>query len=674
MQLEKLTISNFGLFAGEQSFELTPRSRNGVSRPIIMFGGLNGAGKTTILTAIRLVLYGRTSVDSTTTQNQYDNILREYVHRPQSGTVAAQDAYISLEFTYARLGNKVRYCVTRAWNSHGKGANESLKVDLGNDRTEYLSGEQAQAFLNQLIPGGISQFFFFDGEKIAALARDDSDVVLADAIRRLLGLDIADRLGGDLAAFLRQSRTENAALDVRKKIVSLETEIKLLEEECASDLKKLEFEIEPSLDAIKQRYEQRKSELIDRGGAWAVNRSELEGNLEKIREQKREFEDELREQLSGSAIFSLAPSLCAQVAAGLEQYQLVSERKLLAKVIHEQAGVLKARLVTADGLKAQQKLIASCIDAWASEVAAKHDPQQDTDYGITSTEARNIITSLTVSAPLLNRAMSQTSANLKKAIKEEDIVLQQLAHAPSEESLRDAFEALTAAASEIARFQEARRKFIDQMRSKVWAQVDLTRKLRKLIEIAERTSADSRSDDTAISLQKMMVEYRTAASEEKCKSLRQYFLRAFTRLTRKEKVINDVHIDPITYSVILQAEDGTKIPKYRLSAGEKQIYAIAMLEALAKASGRHLPVIIDTPLGRLDSKHRHRLVESYFPTASHQVIILSTDTEIDQSFYQGLAQYISHGYHLSFDESLGATRANEGYFWDEAGGENSYAT
>lgn len=112
-------------------------------------------------------------------------------------------------------------------------------------------------------------------------------------------------------------------------------------------------------------------------------------------------------------------------------------------------------------------------------------------------------------------------------------------------------------------------------------------------------------------------------------------------------------------------KSGAEVPKKRLSAGEKQIYAIAMLEALGKASGRNLPVIIDTPLGRLDTRHRQKLVDSYFASASHQVIILSTDTEIDLSFYGGLEKNISHGYHLIFDEAIGASRAEEGYFWKE---------
>jgi hypothetical protein len=128
--------------------------------------------------------------------------------------------------------------------------------------------------------------------------------------------------------------------------------------------------------------------------------------------------------------------------------------------------------------------------------------------------------------------------------------------------------------------------------------------------------------------------------------LRQNFTGVFSRLARKEDLIVDALIDDATFEVTLVGKDGARIPKQSLSAGEKQIYAIAMLEALAKTSGRSLPIIIDTPLGRLDGPHRKKLVNHYFPRASHQVIILSTDTEVDQNFYRDLSPLCPR---ISFD-------------------------
>ena len=113
---------------------------------------------------------------------------------------------------------------------------------------------------------------------------------------------------------------------------------------------------------------------------------------------------------------------------------------------------------------------------------------------------------------------------------------------------------------------------------------------------------------------------------------------------------------------------GQTIPKHRLSEGEKQVFAVSVLWGLAQSSPRPLPAIIDTPMARLDSEHRLHLIERYFPNASHQVIILSTDTEVDQNFYAKLQPHITRAYHLDYDESEKATVAREGYFWKCAPG------
>lgn len=82
-------------------------------------------------------------------------------------------------------------------------------------------------------------------------------------------------------------------------------------------------------------------------------------------------------------------------------------------------------------------------------------------------------------------------------------------------------------------------------------------------------------------------------------------------------------------------------------------------------SGKQLPVAIDTPLGRLDSSHRNNLLERYFPTASHQVILLSTDTEIARKEIAILREHqaIAREYILEYDSGKRETTIKEGYFW-----------
>ena len=156
------------------------------------------------------------------------------------------------------------------------------------------------------------------------------------------------------------------------------------------------------------------------------------------------------------------------------------------------------------------------------------------------------------------------------------------------------------------------------------------------------------------------------AAQEKTARLSTAFTSSFQRLARKDDIAIEAAIDPNTFQVTLKNADQRVINKSELSAGEKQIYAIAMLEALARTSGRRLPIIIDTPRGRLDSKHRDNLVNAYFPTASHQVVILSTDTEVDERFYTDLYKHMSHAYKLEYDPAAGNTEPSEGYFWKSA--------
>ena len=170
-------------------------------------------------------------------------------------------------------------------------------------------------------------------------------------------------------------------------------------------------------------------------------------------------------------------------------------------------------------------------------------------------------------------------------------------------------------------------------------------------------------------MQKALEEYKASLIEKKVIRLQEAVSDCFNILSRKKDALRRIAIDPRTFAVTLYDRRNQPLPKTQLSAGEKQIYAISMLWALAKISGRPLPIIIDTPLGRLDSDHRSLLVQHYFPVASHQVLILSTDTEVDQSYFAALQRDVAYAYHLEFDPVEHGTTVSSGYFWrrsDEA--------
>ncbi|OZH51807.1 DNA sulfur modification protein DndD, partial [Hydrocoleum sp. CS-953] len=139
----------------------------------------------------------------------------------------------------------------------------------------------------------------------------------------------------------------------------------------------------------------------------------------------------------------------------------------------------------------------------------------------------------------------------------------------------------------------------------------------------------------------------------------------FRYLLHKSDLVHRVAIDTHNFALSLYDNQGQLVPKHRISAGEKQLLAISFLWGLARVSGRHLPVAIDTPLGRLDSSHRQNLVERYFPTASHQVILLSTDTEVGKLEVENLRnlEAIAYEYLLEYNSQKNQTNVKKGYFW-----------
>lgn len=662
MLLKTLTLKDVGTYAGTQSFDLAPKTKYGAKRPIILFGGLNGAGKTTFLTAVRLALYGRQSLDQAPSQKQYEQYLLELIHRPKHFLIRPTQAGVNLEFEYARMGERVHYKVARFWEERSGGAQEKLVIYEGGASVPYLEDEQAQAFLNQLIPPGVAQFFFFDGEKIAALAKDDADVVLADAIKRLLGLDLLDRLSSDLRIYARGQVGANGDSKLRQELATLETQ--LAEAQTAYETERARTEaLNAEWSEARERAETKKSELSSQGGAWSVNRGELEKELDDLVDERREREAAIKEALNGLSVFQLAPTLCAKVSAALRDQEKAVEGSALHAVLSAEKKALKELITTAVPTtaverKRLEKVVDTWIDGFTGNVSVKKPK-----FEISVADARRISVALDSQRMAEAKHLLTEFKQAKKVSEKEERIQDKLAHAPSDDSIKAAFDEMTAAQRRVGELAAQKKVGFEEQRRLLWVSIDLVRKLRKCEERLREEGGTDRGQTLAHATRDLIAEFKVAAAVHKCERLKSFFVEAFTRLARKDDIVRDARIDPDTFKVTLLDESGREVAKKRLSAGEKQIYSIAMLEALAKTSGRNLPVIIDTPLGRLDSKHRAKLVESYFPVASHQVIILSTDTEVDGGFYEALSNKISHAFHLSYDAEAASTKVEPGYFW-----------
>ena len=161
-------------------------------------------GKTSILSAIRIALYGRLAFGLATQQQEYVEQLSALIHNGAYYIEQPEEASVELTFTYNKGGHEAEFTVTRTWK---KGKRDRLSLQQDGQPLSELDYDQCQGFLNELIPHGIADLFFFDGEKIAELAEDESGNILRTAVRRLLGLDLISKLRNDLMIFVKRQQS-----------------------------------------------------------------------------------------------------------------------------------------------------------------------------------------------------------------------------------------------------------------------------------------------------------------------------------------------------------------------------------------------------------------------------------------------------------------------------------
>jgi DNA sulfur modification protein DndD len=658
MIFEELTIHNFGIYKGRHQITLTPSSPK---KPIILFGGLNGGGKTTFLDALQLVLYGKFARCSNRGSLAYDDYLRETINRH---CPTKEGAALELKFSHYVDGLPHTYEIKRFWHSTGKAIKEDMEV-IHNGVLDPVMTEQWYEYVDEFIPLSISSLFFFDGEKIEALADPSGSAgLLRTGITSLLGLDIIDKLGTDLNALLRTgvSDTKKAKLNPKEQASNAKLKDELLELKTHSKaLKRHHAETETTVDVAKNVLHSLKSEYRAVGGELFEQREIMIEKLKSIQANIGYKEAELRKLAEGYSPLSLVEDLLWQ---SLNQASAESTgrdtKQFLDKLTKRDKDLIHYLVKTG----AEEKTINLLKKKLESENNALEKKIPKDFHLNTPTEAYS---------GLSLELFSKLKENSKKIVQELEILEEQrlnaernLSTVPQQASIADLQNKL--AERELALVKDqAKLSILQDQLALAERQIQHTeQKLSNLNLVDAKNNFDAELDRNIVNnignMQTVLEKFHSAMVEKHIRHLESLIYESFKSLIRKPKLVKRISIEPETYKITLFDQQIEPIPSNRLSAGERQILAISILWGLAKASGRPLPAIIDTPLGRLDSEHRKQLVDKYFPNASHQVILLSTDQEIDQNYRNDLSKYIGREYHIEYQESLQTSTITEGYF------------
>jgi len=659
MKFRKLTLENYKSFQFPTTIQF-PDSSEG--KCIFLIGGMNGAGKTSVMEAVNICLYGA----------RPDFIFRN-INRKE---FAKGNAFVSFELTL-ETDEMEEILVKRSWtvgtvdSPKVKDLEEKLVVIKDGKRVSVQNKEMWQDYINATIPEGITQFFFFDGEKIQEIAADDhSEVRLKNSLEAALGIQYIARLANDILHIKQEERksfVEISDEDIDFKESELKREKAKLGKKQA-DRKELEDE----LTSFKTAYE----EAMKRFRAAFSSEPE---SVEEARQRERkriqltnkkgQLDLQIRNLMEKALPWALAGKLFDPV-----RQQIEKERSVLSlKAIEDQAEGLTQSILLAvdhpypvfhDLMNESQEnelhgRIMKILRSDTADTKASYLNLSDRD----AARVLNKFEEIEQSEIKLLRDLLTEQHELDVEIRHLQVFTYSTVSNSEKQLFDDLQQEMESCQNQIGRLTvkiqnlneeiliiDNRIREIEQELGKLYDKHHLSK---------EKVDFLKECDTIANLLNAYIVRLR----KNKIHLLQEKTFEMYRLLSSRSGLIKDLKIDEKSYEISISDRNGHEMKKSGLSAGEKEIFAVSLLWGLAQTSQLNLPIIIDTPLSRLDSVHRDNIVNNYFPNAAGQVIILSTDTEIDNSYFKSLEPHLSGAGKLVFSEMNELTIYQEGYFW-----------
>lgn len=674
MRFHSIILHNFKSFEGTVHINGLTNELD-ARKPIILFGGLNGAGKTTIFEAILLCLYGHANKTLFPSKGAKKEDYLSYIVAVTNDAAKARsvrtEMWIEVAFDEVEVGGVSQsLSLKRKWvvDPHTNTAREATFEITQNGRPiEFVSHDEYDQFIShELIPYEVTQFFFFDGEKIQDFIKDE-DRAFAESLEAILGIGLYRTLHSDIGEVRSRLLTEyNRDKDAESQLVTI-----------AADISRAEIKIKGNDQEINERQEEiaeleaRIAEIekdtyrITR--TRAESREESEAEKARLIAEKNTLEEQISETIRDSLPFLMMGSLCQELVDQLEDEQAALRAQAARQAAESRVSIIIDRLleeeqprpaltkIQKDFYRMRLRLI--LLDEFGTKdggtVPVLHSlSSRDTELIKSRIRgAEGVLTSLTTRL----QRLQEIEPRLRQMQRGEQRSVDDEARALFEERGR-LQEQIAGKNREIDSLRAENQRLTDEITSHRRRRTELEDKVARTLHV-------HRQLEYCQKLRGVLDVFSHRLRARKVEQLQEYTLQMWGMLARKQDQISSIQIDSErNFSVDLYDSDGRLIDKTKLSAGEKELLAISLIWGLTKLTNRSLPIVIDTPLGRLDSEHRAHIAEKYFPNASHQVILLSTDTEVVGKEYEAIAPFIGKHYLIQKDTAKESSRIVEGYF------------
>lgn len=655
MIIHEVQLTNIGPYRGTNNhFDFETNSEQ--NKTIILIGGENGAGKTTLLNAIKLGLFGSYGFGYKTENSEYFNKVKKMLNR-EAIKENENNFRIRLNFTLVDNFEKTNYMLYRYWRFTNDTLKEHFDLVANGKHFSDYEKEVFQSKLKEIMPPQLLELCLFDGEEISRIVNED---LLPKYLKKVssivFNLDLFEALEQDLSNYIGKKVN-------KKRNDSLEKEYYLLEKQ-KNELKHVIWDNKAKLkklmeekSEIENEYFHLKKQFEKHGGLVKSQRDEISRKINEIELLRKKNMENIKDFVSNLLPFFLTKRLVKETREQIKEEEAIQLYKQLhSKLTEDKIKIILQSMNMPDDSDRSSKL--------RDEILNLLKPSDDI---IQIHEA-----SLSESS-LIENIFLQVSGYRDKEILQ--MILENKEKLNELQKLKETLkinDSTTEFKDMILRMQDYQQKIyqLNQEIETLNKELEKTEKEYTTISNAfdkKRTELlnEKKSTNSVLQAQKIIEfskHFRALQMQKKLQDIQIEATKLFKKILRKQNYITKIVIDPNSFEIKLYDFQNEYIDRRTLSAGEKEILLISIIWAVFKCSRRNVPFIFDTLLGRLDRTHKTAILKEFIPFCSNQVIILSTDSEIDESNYKILEPFISKAYMLDFNVNNKKTKIETHYF------------
>ena len=711
MKINKVKLHNFSSYEGtnEFDFEITYKEKN-----IVLIGGKNGAGKTSLFTAIKVALYGPLAYGYVGVNNHYISKIKDLINsKAFQQDVVESEVQITLQL---KIEREIRnFVITRKWDY----TNQKLTEEYTVARDGKLLNDQElsyfENYLRSIVPPDLFEFFLCDGEEVCNVFSTSAyNTYVKNAVFTLCGMDVFEIIRKFTRGYISKNNSsdDDTAYDVYE---TARQQVELLEEE-KEQLEVVLDNLSVELEDIDVQLTELATAFKNAGGISQKEKKKLEEEFNQAEKVKTETLTNIKLFVEGLMPFYILRDFTEPIMSQLDfeekeeifyYVQSKLKRNTISEVLkgdvpEEKVDLLMEQLLSTFRPKGFKEDMEMMFDLSKEDIGRVNGivsalEDFDTSAMIEIVNKRRAASERTAEINrILKNSMSEEDVN-SYARKENEILkkkdelnsqLYETQHRLEELSRELQIQEQTRDKAMQSLKENAQNKHVYELSSGISAMMEqfLEEKavsIRKSLEksIVKKLKAIYRKNnlithieigknfdfnlyqDEEYSARELLTLYKNLGNAE------------FTNLigTKGEsKLIKLLDIDSINdLKNVTEVKIGQKplllykkIELDRLSKGERQIFILALYWAIIEISGQNIPFVIDTPYARIDANHRREISEKFFPNISDQVIILSTDEEITEEYYKIVKPYVSKEYLLINDENENRTTITNNYFFE----------